>query len=98
LSTTHKILSPILLSKLTPYAEQIIGDHQCGFRRNSATTDHVFCIRQRLGKKWEYNEAVHQLFRDFKQADDTVRRVILYYILMEFGITMKLGRLINVSE
>jgi len=23
-----------MLSKLTPYAEEITGDHQCGFRRN----------------------------------------------------------------
>ena len=34
LPTTYKILSNILLSRLTPYAEEIIGDHQCGFRRN----------------------------------------------------------------
>jgi hypothetical protein len=34
LSTTYKILSNILLSRLTPYAEEIIGVHQCGFRRN----------------------------------------------------------------
>jgi hypothetical protein len=32
LSTTYKILSNILLSRLTPYAEEIIGHHQCGFR------------------------------------------------------------------
>ena len=31
LSTTYNILSNILLSRLTPYAEEIIGDHQCGF-------------------------------------------------------------------
>ena len=31
LSTMYKILSNILLSSLTPYAEEIIGDHQCGF-------------------------------------------------------------------
>jgi len=30
-----------LLSRLTPYAEEIIGDHQCGFRRNRSTTDHI---------------------------------------------------------
>jgi len=29
--TAYKILSNILLSRLTPYAEEIIGDHQCGF-------------------------------------------------------------------
>jgi hypothetical protein len=26
-----KILSNILLSRLTPYPDEIIGDHQCGF-------------------------------------------------------------------
>ena len=50
------------------YAEEIIGDHRCGFRRNRSTTDHIFCIRQILEKKWEHNEAVHQLFIDFKKA------------------------------
>jgi len=31
LPTTYKILSNTLLSMLTPYAGEIIGDHQCGF-------------------------------------------------------------------
>ena len=59
LPTTYIILSNVLLSRLTPYAEEIIGDHQYGFRRNRSTTDHISCIRQILEKKWEYNEAVH---------------------------------------
>jgi hypothetical protein len=48
LSTTYKILFNIHLTKLTPYAEEIIGEHRCGFRRNRSTTDHIFCIRQIL--------------------------------------------------
>jgi hypothetical protein len=63
LSTLYKILSNILLSRLVPYIDEIIGDHQCGFRRNRSTTDRIFCIRQILKKKWEYNEstsAIHQ--------------------------------------
>ena len=32
LTTTYKMLFNILLARLTPYAEEIIGDHQCGFR------------------------------------------------------------------
>ncbi|MDR0288736.1 MAG: hypothetical protein LBH78_01620, partial [Rickettsiales bacterium] len=75
---------------LIPYAEEIIGDHQGGFRRNRSTTDHIFCIRQTLEKKWEHNEAVHQLFIDFKKAYDSVRREALYNILTEFGIPKKL--------
>ena len=66
--TTYKILSNILLSRLIPYAEEVIGDHQCGFRRNRSTTDRIFCTGQILEKKWEYDEAVHQLFIDFKKA------------------------------
>ena len=47
-------------------------------------------------KKWEYNEAVHQLFIDFKKAYDSVRREVLYNILVEFDIPMKLVTLIKV--
>jgi hypothetical protein len=31
LSTSYKFLSNILLSRLSPYNDEIIGDHQCGF-------------------------------------------------------------------
>ena len=48
LSTTHKILSNILLSILTTYAEGIIGDHNCGFRHKRSTTDHIFCYHNTL--------------------------------------------------
>jgi hypothetical protein len=50
LSTSYNILSNILLSRLSPYVDEIIGNHQCGFRRNRSTTDQIFCIRQILGK------------------------------------------------
>jgi len=48
LPTTYKILSNILLPRLTSYAKEIIGDHQCGFRCNRSTIDHIFCICQIL--------------------------------------------------
>jgi hypothetical protein len=92
LSTLYKILSNILLSRLTPYVDEIIGDHQCGFRRYRSTTDQIFCICQILEKKWEYNGTVHQLFLDFSKAYDSVRREVLY---IEFGTPRKLGRLIK---
>jgi hypothetical protein len=37
LPAAYKVLSNILLSRLTPYAEEIIGDHQCRFRCNRST-------------------------------------------------------------
>jgi hypothetical protein len=68
LSTSYKILSNILLARLTPYADEILGDHQCGFRHNRSTTDQIFYIWQILEKKWEYSSTVHQLFIDIKKA------------------------------
>jgi hypothetical protein len=38
---------------------------------------------------------VHQLFIDFKKAYDSVKREVLYNILVEFGIPKKLFRLIK---
>jgi len=95
LSATYKILSNILPSKLNPYAGEMIGDHQFEFRRNRSSTDHIFFIREILGRPREHDEAVHQLFIDFKRTYDPSSREVLYNILIEFGIPMKLGRLIK---
>jgi hypothetical protein len=62
------------LARLSPYIDEVIGDHV--FRRNRSTTDQTFGIHQIVEKKWEHNEAVRQLFIDFKKAYDSVRRKI----------------------
>ena len=90
-----KILSVFLLSRLTPYLEEIIGDHPCGFRSNRSTTCHIFCIHRILEKRWEYNNAVHHIFIEFKNAYDSLRREVLYNILIQIGIAMKLTTLIK---
>jgi hypothetical protein len=95
LSTAYKISSNILLSRLMPYVDKIIGDHQYRFQRNQLTTNQIFCIHQILEKKWEYNGIVHQLLIDFKKAYDSVRSKILYNIFTEFGKPIKLVRLIK---
>jgi hypothetical protein len=30
------------------YADEVIGDHQCGFQRKRLTTNKIFCIRHIL--------------------------------------------------
>jgi hypothetical protein len=57
--------------------------------------DQIFYIRQILEKKWEYNGTVHQLFIDFKKSCDSLKKTVLYNILLEFGIPKKLVRLIK---
>jgi hypothetical protein len=70
LSTSLKILSNIFLSKLSPYIDEIIGDNQCGFRRNRSTTN--------------------------QKTYDSVRREVMYIILIKCGVTMKPVRFVKV--
>jgi hypothetical protein len=93
-SNSYTILSNIL-SRLNHYVDEINGDNQCGFWRDRPITDRTFCICQILKTKWEYNGTVHQLFVDLKKAYNSGRREVVYNILTEFGLLMKLVRLIK---
>jgi hypothetical protein len=44
---------------------------------------------------WEYSGKVHQIFIHFKKAYDSVRREVLYNIIIEFGICRELVGLIK---
>jgi hypothetical protein len=59
-----------------------------------ATGQHSAFVKY-LKKKWEYNEEVHQLSTEFKKTYDSIRREVLYNILIEFGIPMQLVRQIK---
>jgi hypothetical protein len=74
LPATNKISSNNPASKLTPYVDKIIDDHQCGLRHNRSTTDLIICVHQILENKCEYNGTVSQLFTDSEKAYDSVRR------------------------
>jgi hypothetical protein len=46
-------------------------------------------------KKWQYSGTLHQPFVDIKKVYDSVRREVLYSILIEFGIPRKIVGLIK---
>ncbi|KAJ4435328.1 hypothetical protein ANN_17938 [Periplaneta americana] len=52
-------------------------------------------VSRNVLKKWKYKGTVHQSFIDFKKVYDSVKREVLYDILIEFGIPKKLVRLIK---
>jgi hypothetical protein len=58
---------------LVPHAEEIRGEYKGGFRRGRSTVDQTN-MRQIMGKCWEQNTDVYQLFIDIQAASDTVRR------------------------
>jgi hypothetical protein len=66
LSPTNKILSSILLSRLTPCEDEIVGDHQCGFPRNRWNIDQMFCIShvgtgEKVGVQWDSTIVIYSL-------------------------------------
>jgi hypothetical protein len=86
-------VSNILLSRLSPYADEIVGIIIVDFDETDQLLVTLFCILHMLEKKWEYNERVHQLFVKFKNAYDSVRWEVVYNILVEFGVPKKRVRL-----
>jgi hypothetical protein len=68
---------------------EIIGIISLGFEVNRLSSYYILCVHQILKEKWEHNEAVHQLFFGFKKAYDSVRRDVLYNIVIMFVFTMK---------
>jgi hypothetical protein len=95
LSTSYKILSDFLPTRLTSCISEISGDHQYGFRRNKSTANQIFYIFQIVERKEEYNGIVRQIRIDLKNACDSVKREVTCNVLLEFGIPKKLVRLIK---
>jgi hypothetical protein len=68
---------------------KLLGIISAGSIVTDLCTDQIFYIQQILEKGWEYNGMVHQLFRDFKKAYDSVRREVFYNSLLEFCMPIK---------
>jgi sorting nexin-29 len=62
LNVTYTILSNLLARYIELYVEEILGDYQCGFRKDRSTADQIFCLRMVLEKACEYNVHIHQLY------------------------------------
>ncbi|KAE9537576.1 hypothetical protein AGLY_006599 [Aphis glycines] len=95
LDTCYKILTTLILERLNPYVEEIVGNYQCGFRREISTTDQVFALRQIMSKYYEFGKDLHLVFVDYKQAYDSVDRKELWKALVILGIPKKYVYLIK---
>jgi hypothetical protein len=81
LLTSYRIVSNILLSRLGLYIDEIIGDDQCGFD----ITDQLLIRISAFVRYWRKNGSTMRQYigySDFKKAYDSVRREVLYNILI----------------
>ena len=97
LNVAYKIFSSLIQRRLIKYAEEILGEYQCGFRPGKGTVDQIFVLRQSMEKCYEYNKDLHILFIDFCQAFDSIYRNKMAHVLQSFGILKKITALISLS-
>ncbi|XP_076051942.1 uncharacterized protein LOC143031683 [Oratosquilla oratoria] len=75
-----------MLERLTNhFAETVLSETQCGFRKDRDTTDMIFSIRQIQEKFHEQNRDLYLSFIDLTKASDTVNRELVWSVLHKFG-------------
>jgi len=88
----YKILANIILKKIKPYIEKIIGDNQNGFRDGRSVIGNIFVLKIIKERIWEYNQNVQYLFIDFHEACDSIHRDTLWKCMKEFNIPKKINK------
>jgi hypothetical protein len=89
-NASYKILSNIILGKIKPYIEKVMGDHQNGFRDGRSVIYNTFALKITNEELWEYNQSVQYLLIDFKKARESIHRETLWECMKEFKIPTKL--------
>jgi hypothetical protein len=79
---------PVFFSRGKIDAEEITGNHQYGFQRNTSIANLIFCIHRMLRKNGKYSVKVYQLLWIFKKSSDLISCELFYNILIEFGNTL----------
>ena len=95
LSAVGKLFAKILLNRLTPLAEEVLHESQCGFRPSRGTIDMIFALRQIQEKCREQRVPLYLTLIDLTKAFDSIHRDTLWQILAKYGCPGKLVKMIR---
>jgi len=59
LKKMYKVLSGIMLNRITPYTKDIIGEYQCGIIIGKSNMDDIFTVKQLVEKHNEFHKNLH---------------------------------------
>ncbi|CAG4945247.1 unnamed protein product [Colias eurytheme] len=90
LSTPSKVLTRILLNRITKAVEPILRREQAGFRPNRSCTDQINTLRIILEEASEWQREIYLTFVDFEKAFDTVTWCSIWCRLEEIGVPSKI--------
>jgi hypothetical protein len=97
LNIVYKIFTIILNNRLAKIVESKLSDVQSGFRPNRSTLDNIFIVNQTFEKCYEYSIDLHNIFIDYTQAFDSIKRNKVLECLNQYNIPTKLQKLIALT-
>lgn len=74
LYVTYKVFFSLIQKKLSKMVEHNIGNYQLEFRPNRSTTESIHIVRQIYEKCFKYQIDLSNIFIDFEQAFDSMKR------------------------
>lgn len=90
-----KVLSKIILDRLSKAVEPLIRNEQAGFRPGRSCTDQINTLRIILEQASEFQNEIHALFVDFEKAFDTLHWSAIWSRLEEVGVPTKIINLVK---
>lgn len=98
LPVTYKIFSRLLLNRLEPQVDSLLGEYQGGFRKGRSCAEQILCLKMILK---HYNTKTQKnifiSFVDFKKAYDSIDRDTLFDTLKEYHVDQKTINLIKLT-
>ena len=95
LSIVGKVMSRVVVIRLSAFAESVVPESQCGFRKNRSTIDQIFAIRQIQEKCVEQQRDLVCVFIDLTKAYDVINREALWSVIAHLGIPPKIVNVIR---
>ena len=95
LPVTSKVLSRIILNRLSDTIDHYLRKEQAGFRKGRSCAEHIFTLRQIIEQSNEWRATIYINFIDFAKAFDSINRTALWKILSHYGIPNKIISIIK---
>ena len=85
MSCVSKLYISVINSRSTQWAEDndALSEAQAGFRKDCSTVDHIFILHAVVCKHLKKNKKLYVAFVDFCKAFDTVKRNVLWNVLLK---------------
>ena len=95
LEVAYKVISILLHMRLTPIAEGLDHESQCGFRPARGCADGIFTVKLAMKKRREHGCQTWLYFLDLVKAFDRVPRELLWDAMLKLGVPSKLVELLK---